>query len=163
MAVKGSVPAPGAIVPHLVVSNAAVAVAFYRQAFAAHVLYRSKSPSGHGEHVHLKIWASLIQVSSEEPGQGHAPLLASPETLNGSTCVFQIAVPDVDEAYEHAVKHGAVPKLPPTDMFWGDRYAWIRDPFGHMWALCTIQEILTPAQVADRMRGEFGAVAVIEK
>jgi hypothetical protein len=71
-----------------------------------------------------------------------ASVLASPETLGGSTCVFQIGVPDVDAAYADAVKHGAVPTLPPTDLFWGDRYAWIRDPFGHMWALCTTQEIL---------------------
>jgi uncharacterized glyoxalase superfamily protein PhnB len=147
----------------LVVGNAAAAVAFYRQAFSAKVLYRSKSPSGHGEHVHLKIWASMIQVSSEEPAQGRTPLLASPETLQGSTCLFQVSVPDVDEAYARAVKHGAVPTLPPTDMFWGDRYSWIRDPFGHVWALCTVQEILTPAQVADRMRGEFGADVLVEK
>jgi uncharacterized glyoxalase superfamily protein PhnB len=163
MAVEGSVPECGVIVPHLVVRNAAAAVAFYRQAFSANVLYRSKSPSGHGEHVHLKIWASIIQVSSEEPDQGHGPLLASPETLHGSTCLFQVVVPDVDEAYARAVKHGAVPKLPPTDMFWGDRYAWIRDPFGHVWALCSVLEILTPAQVADRMSGEFGVDALVEK
>ncbi len=156
MAVKGSVPAPGVIVPHLVVRSATAAVEFYCQAFSAKVLYRSKSPSGVGEHVHLKIWASLVQVSSEEPQQGHAPVLASPDTLKGTTCVLQIGVGDVDEAYARAVAHGAVPALPPTDIFWGDRYAWVRDPFGHVWALCTTQEVLTPGEVARRMQGEFG-------
>jgi PhnB protein len=146
------------IVPHLVVRDSAEAVSFYMRAFAAKILYRSKSPSGKGEHLHLKVWASLVQVSSEDPDQNQhaANALASPETLGGSTCVFQVGVPDVDAAYERAVESGATPKLPPTDMFWGDRYAWVRDPFGHMWALCTTREVLTSDQVAERMHGEFG-------
>ena len=157
MAVKGSVPADGVIVPHLVVANASAAVEFYQRAFDAEVLYRSPSPSGNGEHIHLKLWSSLVQVSTEEPAQRQSKmeggLLASPETLQGSTCVFQISVPDVDSAFRKAVDNGATPALPPTDMFWGDRYGWIRDPFGHMWALCTVKEVLTSDQIADRLRG----------
>ena len=157
MAVEGSVPQQGVIVPHLVVADAALALEFYMRAFGAEVLYRSPSPSGNGEHIHLKVWSSLVQVSTEEPEQQRSRMeggfLASPETLNGSTCVFQVGVPDVDEAYRRAVDHGAVPALPPMDMFWGDRYGWVRDPSGHMWALCTVREILTPEQVSERLRG----------
>jgi len=156
MAVEGSVPILGVIVPHLVVRDAAEAIDFYIRAFSASVLYRSPSPSGNGEHIHLKIWSSLVQVSTQEPAQrrdrAEGALLASPETLGGSTCIFQIAVPDVDAAYKKAVDHGAAPALPPIDMFWGDRYGWVRDPFGHMWALSTIQEVLTPAEVEHRLR-----------
>jgi len=156
MAVKGSVPSPGVIVPHLVVRDAAEAVAFYTRAFSAEVLYRSPSPSGVGEHIHLKMWNSLIQVSTEEPAQRgervEGALLASPETLSGSTCVFQIGVEDVDSAFQRAVDEGAAPALPPTDMFWGDRYSWVRDPFGHVWTLCTVQETLTPGQIEERLR-----------
>jgi uncharacterized glyoxalase superfamily protein PhnB len=98
-----------------------------------------------------------VQVSTEEPIQSkekvEGALLASPETLSGSTCVFQIGVPDVDLAFKQAVDHGAVPALPPTDMFWGDRYGWIRDPFGHVWALSTVKEVLTPEQMEGRLRG----------
>ena len=156
MAVKGSVPLPGAIVPHLVVRDAAEAVDFYTRAFSAEVLYRSPSPSGVGEHVHVKIWNSLIQVSTEEPAQrterAEGALLASPDTLSGSTCVFQVGVEDVDSVYQRAVNEGAAPAWPPTDMFWGDRYGWVRDPFGHMWALCTVKEVLTPEEVELRIR-----------
>ncbi len=49
MAVEGSVPQQGVIVPHLVVADAALAVAFYQRAFDAEILYRSPSPSGQGE------------------------------------------------------------------------------------------------------------------
>ncbi len=157
MAVKGSVPNPGVIVPHLVVRDAAEAVLFYEQAFFATVLFRSPSPSGAGEHIHMKMWESLAQISTEEPAQKRerveGALLASPDTLSGSTCVFQIAVPDVDAAYRRAVDHGASPALPPTDMFWGDRYGWVRDPFGHVWAFATVREVLTPQEIEDRLRG----------
>jgi uncharacterized glyoxalase superfamily protein PhnB len=157
MAVRGSVPAPGVIVPHLVVRDAAEALLFYIEAFAAKVLYRSPSPSGNGEHIHLRMWDSLVQLSTEEPAQRRerveGAVLASPETLSGSTCVFQIGVADVDSAYKRAIDCGGVPVLPPTDMFWGDRYGWVRDPFGHVWALCTVKEVLTADEVDERMRG----------
>jgi len=160
MAVKGSVPKPGVIVPHLVVRDAAEALDFYTRAFSAAVLYRSPSPSGIGEHIHIKLWNSLVQLSTEEPAQRRekveGALLASPETLSGSTCVFQIGVDNVDSAFRRAVDNGAIPALPPTDMFWGDRYGWVRDPFGHVWALTQVNEILTPEEIEDRLR-EFSA------
>ncbi len=157
MAVKGSVPQLGVIVPHLVVRDTAEALAFYERAFGATVLYRSPSPSGAGEHLHLKLWNSLVQVSSEEPAHQQrrveGALLAAPESLGGSTCVFQVSVPDVDAAYKKAVDEGGSPALPPTTMFWGDRYGWLRDPFGHIWALNQVQEVLFPEEVEQRMRG----------
>ena len=117
MAVKGSVPTPGVVVPHLVVRSAADAVAFYTRAFSAEVMYRFPSPSGAGEHIHLKMWGSLVMISTEEPLEAHkrieGALLASPETLSGSTCVFQISVDDVDTAFRRAVDEGAAPALPP--------------------------------------------------
>ena len=156
MAVEGSVPRLGEVVPHLVVEDAAAALSFYLDAFSAIVLYRSPSPSGAGEHIHLKLWDSLIQLSSEEPRQKNerveGRLLASPDTLGGSTCVFQIAVPNVDEAYKRAVDGGGSPALPPTNMFWGDRYGWVRDPFGHVLALAEIKEVLSPQEIEARMR-----------
>jgi uncharacterized glyoxalase superfamily protein PhnB len=139
------------------VRDAAEALDFYQRAFSASVLYRSPSPTGGGEHIHIKVWSSLVQLSTEEPAQRRdrieGALLASPETLSGSTCVFQVTVPDVDEAFRRAIDEGAAPALPPMDMFWGDRYAWVRDPFGHVWAFSTVQEILTAEEVATRLQG----------
>ena len=60
-------------------------------------------------------------------------------------------MPDVDKAYKRAVDEGASPALPPTDMFWGDRYGWVRDPFGHVWAFATVQETLTPEEIERRL------------
>jgi len=78
----------------------------------------------------------------------------SPALIAGLRCAQ--AVP-LNEPSEKPIEQEEHPKrgerqTPPTNMFWGDRYGWIRDPFGHMWALCTIQEVLTPDQVEARMR-----------
>lgn len=157
MAVAGSVQQCGVIVPHLVVRDAAEALSFYQRAFSAEVLYRSPAPNGRGEHIHIKVWSSLVQLSTEDSKQkselAQGALLASPETLGASTCVFQVIVPDVDATFNHAVDQGATPVLPPTDMFWGDRYGWVQDPFAHVWAFAQIKEILTPDEVEKRMAG----------
>jgi PhnB protein len=66
---------------------------------------------------------------------------------------FEVGVSDVDAGYKRAVDNGAVPAMPPTDMFWGDRYGWVQNPFGHMWALCAVQEVLKPDQVEPECAG----------
>ena len=78
-------------------------------------------------------------------------VLRSPQTLGGATMLLELTVEDVDESYKRAVEAGAIPTLPVSDQFWGDRYGWITDPFGHVWAIATIKEELTPEQVQERM------------
>jgi PhnB protein len=157
MAIQGSEPQFGVIVPHLVVADVDEAVRFYQEAFSAVELYRSPSASGVGQHVHLRVYASLVFLSTEEPAERANRVdmshLAAPETLGGSTCVFQVRVDDVDTIYERSIGAGATPVLSPCDMFWGDRYAWVRDPSGHVWALCAVQHVFSQAEVASRMQG----------
>jgi uncharacterized glyoxalase superfamily protein PhnB len=64
-------------------------------------------------------------------------------------------VADCDAAIDRAVKAGATLKMPPADMFWGDRYCVVTDPFGHSWSLATHQQDLTPEQVAQAMNAAF--------
>ncbi len=42
-------------------------------------------------------------------------------------------------------------QMPPTDMFWGDRYAKLEDPFGHQWGIATHKEDVAPDEMARRM------------
>jgi uncharacterized glyoxalase superfamily protein PhnB len=138
-----------------VVADVDQAVTFYRDAFGAVELYRSPCAGGVGLHVNLRLWESLICLSQEEPGVRSSKVeyssLASPPTLGGSTCIFQVRVPDPDEVFERAVKSGAAPCIPPVDMFWGDRYSLLQDPFGYMWAVTTVREVLSPEEVAARL------------
>jgi PhnB protein len=155
MAVRGSEPSLGTIVPCLVVADVDEALRFYADAFGAVELYRSPCEGGVGLHVNLRIWDSLVCLAQEEPGvrkeRAEFSMLASPGTLGGSTCIFQVRVADADQAFERAVRSGAAPALPPSEMFWGDRYSLVQDPFGYMWAIVAVQEVLTPLEIATRL------------
>jgi PhnB protein len=147
-------------VPCLVVADVDEAMRFYAEAFGAIELYRSPCAGGAGMHLNVRIWNSLVCLTQEEPRvrkeKIQYSMLASPGTLGGSSCVFQIQVPDADEAFEKAVRSGAAPSWPPVDMFWGDRYSLVQDPFGYMWAITTVQQVLTPAEVAERLKTPVG-------
>jgi uncharacterized glyoxalase superfamily protein PhnB len=65
-------------------------------------------------------------------------------------------VDDVDEANRRAVDAGGRPMLPLCDAFYGDRMGWVMDPCGHIWALSTVKEELTPEQVHQRMLASHG-------
>jgi uncharacterized glyoxalase superfamily protein PhnB len=161
MAIKGARPANGTITPHLVVRNAKEAVEFYKRAFGAVELYSSPLPFGSGMHFHLRVASTLVMVTDEMPPgmvekEGEESIdsqvvLRSPQSLGGTSMVLELIVDDVDAAHKRAVEAGAVPTLPVSDQFWGDRYGWVTDPYGHMWALATVKEELTPEQVQERM------------
>ncbi len=152
MAVKGSEWHPGAIVPHLAVRNLDEAIRFYKSALGAVELYRSPA-TDLGRYVSLRIWESIVMVSEEiEDERPELDFVSTPERLGGTTCVFQVCVSDPDAAYKRAIDHGALPAMPLRDMFWGDRYGWIRDPFGHIWALCSTNEIIPAEECNRRLR-----------
>jgi len=66
-------------------------------------------------------------------------------------------VEDVDASFKQAVEPGATVVMPPADMFWGDRYGQLKDPFGHIWSLATHKRDLTPEQIQEGMQGMQGA------
>jgi PhnB protein len=154
MAVQGSEWTLGAIVPHLAVRDLDQAVEFYQQAFGAEELYRSPATPELGEYASLRIWNSIVMVSADVadgPEKPELAFVASPERLGGTTCVFQVAVPDPDKVYTHAIESGGLPAMPLADMFWGDRYGWVRDPFGYVWAICSTNEIISAEENNRRM------------
>ena len=157
MVVRGSEAPVGRIVPHLVVHDAEGASAFYRQAFGAIEIYRSPQPVGTGLHIHLRIADSVFMVADRPPSRDAEGFDAhyridAPQALGGTTAVMQIFVDDVDATYETAVDAGAQPTVPPFNAFWGDRYGCVTDPFGHVWAVATIVEVLSPEEIERRMQ-----------
>ena len=44
--------------------------------------------------------------------------------------------------------------MPPTDMFWGDRFAAIVDPSGHEWQMATHKEDVAPDEMMKRMQAQ---------
>jgi PhnB protein len=102
-------------------------------------------------HASLKIGDSIVFLVDENPQWG----ANGPQTLGGTPVTIHLYVEDVDAAFSQAVDAGATAKMPPTDMFWGDRYGWLTDPFGHGWSLATHKQDLTPEQIAKNAEEMF--------
>ena len=134
------------VTPHLVVRNARGAIAFYKSAFGAKEKMVMSGPDGSVAHAELRIGDSLLMVADEMPAMG----ASAPETVGGSPVHIFLYLPNVDKVFAQAVKAGATVAMPLTDMFWGDRYGKLTDPFGHKWSLATHVEDVSPREMGKR-------------
>lgn len=134
------------VTPHLAIKGAARAIDFYTRAFGAREHSRMPGPRGSIGHAELQIGDSLVYLADEGPGGSSQ----SPQSLKGSSVVIHLYVPDVDATFQRAVGAGAKVSMPVMDMFWGDRFGQVRDPFGHLWSLATHKEDLSPDEMARR-------------
>ncbi len=137
--------------PYLTVNDCARAIDFYKDAFGAQEIMRMDGPPGKIGHAEIKIGDSFLMLSDEMPGGGNR----SPKSLGGTTASVFLYVNDVDSAYKKAVEAGATGDMPPTDMFWGDRFGKLTDPFGHTWAMATHKEDVAPEEMQKRMQQEM--------
>jgi PhnB protein len=135
------------ITPYMTVRNADQAMEFYKKAFGAEERYRLPGPDGKIAHAELRIGDSVFMLGEESPEMGNI----SPQTLNGTTGGMMIYCKNTDEAFDRAVKAGATVVTPPENMFWGDRYAKLRDPYGHDWSIGTHFEEVSPEEMGKRM------------
>jgi uncharacterized glyoxalase superfamily protein PhnB len=140
-----------ALSPHLVCGDAAAAIDFYKQAFGAEEMFRLPGPDGKLMHASVKILGSMVMLVDEMPGCG----AVSPKTLKGTPVTIHLNVPDVDAFTERAVKAGATVVMPVADMFWGDRYGVLEDPFGHRWSVSTHQRDLSPDEIREAAAAFF--------
>jgi PhnB protein len=143
------------ITPALTVRNAAEAIAFYKEALGAEELVRMSGPDGKITHAELKIGDSIIFLGDEIPNMGNK----SPQTLGGTSGSLFLYVEDVDQFYQRAVHAGAKSTMPPTDMFWGDRYGTFIDPYGQSWGVGTHVEDLTGEETAERAKEFYAQMA----
>ncbi len=140
------------VTPYLIVRGAAQAIDFYKRAFGAAEMTRMPGPDGRRiMHAELKIGDSIVMLADEFPEM----VSRSPESLGGCTASFHVYVEDVDRAFKRAVDAGAQVRMPVADMFWGDRYGKLGDPFGHEWGLATHKEDLSPEEIGRRAAAYF--------
>lgn len=135
-----------AVIPHATVDGAADAIAFYAEVLGANELVRIAQPDGRILHAEIQIGDSVLML-----GDAEAPF-GDPRTLGASTVGLHVYVDDVDSLFAAAVSAGVEVLQPPQDMFYGDRTAMFRDPFGHVWVLLTHIEDLTLSEI--KARGE---------
>ncbi|MRW89390.1 VOC family protein [Duganella sp. FT80W] len=136
------------VTPHLVCEGAAAAIEFYKKAFNAVELMRLPGPNGRVMHAGIKIGDSTIMLADDFPEYGGL----GPKALKGSPVTLHLYVLDTDAAFQQAVDAGASVRMPPADMFWGDRYAQVTDPFGHHWSIATHIKDLTPEEMMAAMQ-----------
>lgn len=127
------------LTPYLTVRDAVRAIEFYKNAFGAVEKGVMKGPDGKVMHAELRIGDSLFMLADEFPQFGSM----SPPSAGAAGMGLHIYSEDVDSAFDRAVKAGATPEMPVTDMFWGDRYGKLVDPFGHKWSIATHKKDMT--------------------
>lgn len=142
--------------PGLIVKDAAAALAFYQRALGAKETVRMTGPDGKSIiHAEMRIGDSVIFVGEETPEMSSK----SPLTLGGATGGIFLYVPDVDRIFSQALAAGATARNPPSDMFWGDRYAQVADPFGHTWSLATHKEDVPESEMRKRADAFYQAMS----
>ena len=136
------------LTPYMTVRDAARAIEFYKQAFGAVERGAMKGPDGKIMHAELIIGDSIVMLADEQPQFG----ALSPQSTGGAGMGLHIYVEDVDSAFDQAVKAGAKVEMPVGDMFWGDRYGKLADPFGHKWSIATHKADLSAEEMERGMK-----------
>jgi uncharacterized glyoxalase superfamily protein PhnB len=132
----------------MIVRDAARAIEFYKKAFGATEKGVMNGPDGKVMHAELRIGDSIFMLADEFPQYGSL----SPQTTGGSGMGLHIYVEDVDTAFDQAVKAGATVEMPVSDMFWGDRYGKLADPFGHKWSIATHKRDMSMEDMENEMK-----------
>jgi uncharacterized glyoxalase superfamily protein PhnB len=118
------------VTPYLAINGATRAIEWYKKAFGARELMRQPGPDGKLIHARLRIGDSIVMISDSFP-EGHK----DPINLGGTPITLHIYSNNVDNLWKKAVEAGAKVDMQLGDMFWGERYGQLTDPFGHSWSL----------------------------
>jgi len=145
------------ITPSLICRGAADAIEFYKKAFGAVERGRMSNPDGKVGHAELQIGNSIFFISDEMPQMG-----AVAPTAMGGFYLF-LYVEDVDTVFNRAVAAGAQSTMPVQDMFWGDRYGKLTDPFGYQWGVGTHIEDVTPGEIERRAKAWMAKAMAAER
>lgn len=143
------------LIPHLVCSPCTEAIEFYRQAFGAIETGRMMAPDGQRVmHAELELGDQAIYLADPFPEYCDGAS-RTPQELGGTPVTLHRYVEDCDAAIRQAEAAGATVRMPATDMFWGDRYGMVCDPFGHCWSLATHQRDVPPEEMQQAMEQAF--------
>jgi PhnB protein len=143
------------LIPHLVCDPCSEAIEFYKRAFGAEEIHRMPAPDGRRlMHAAIRINNSFVFLVDGFPEycEGKSE---SPQALKGTPVTMHRYVQDCDAAIKRAEDAGATVLMPAADMFWGDRYGVVCDPYGHKWAFATHTRDVAPDQIQTAMKKAF--------
>ncbi len=140
---------------YLSVDDAAAAIEYYTEVFGAKERFRLDGPDGKIGHAELQIGDSVLMLADPSPQSSYRP----PKELGGTTAGLLLYVEDVDAVVAKATEAGATLTMPVEDMFWGDRFGQVTDPFGHGWQIATRTEDLSEEEIAERSKAAMAAMS----
>jgi PhnB protein len=155
MAVKPIPEGYHSLTPYLAVPDAARAIDFYKQAFGAREINRMPGPDGKVAHAELQIGDSKLMLSDPFEQSTVRP----PSERGGPTASIFMYVEDCDATFEQATAAGAQVEMALQDMFWGDRFGSLVDPFGHLWSIATHKEDLSEEEMAERSKSAMAQMS----
>jgi len=145
---------------YLIVPSAVEALEFYAKAFGAETICRMPGPDGQSTmHAEMGIGDSTVMLTDENPQFN----LKSPHSLGGCTASLHLYVEDADAMFQRAVDAGCKVLAPIQDMFWGDRFGKVADPYGHHWGVATHKEDLTEEEMQERAAAAFAQMGQCEE
>ena len=143
------------VTPYLIVKGAEEAIAFYKKAFGATENMRVDGPDGGIMHAEIKIGDSRLYLTKEASAYGNL----GPLSIGGTPVSLHVYSENVAAAFDKAVGAGAAVIMPLMDMFWGDRFGKVSDPFGHHWSLAQHIEDVSPEQLTERGMAAMAAMS----
>jgi PhnB protein len=155
MAVKPIPEGYNILTPYLAVEDAERAIEFYKDAFGADEVLRMPGPDGKIAHAELQFGDSKLMLSDPFPQSNVRP----PSERGGPTASIFMYCGDVDAVFEQAKRAGATVEMELQDMFWGDRFGTLVDPFGQVWSLSQHVEDLSPEEMAERSKAAMAEMA----
>jgi PhnB protein len=115
------------VTPYLSVADAQAAIRFYGEALGAIEKLRMPAEDGRKTmHAELEIAGAAVFLSDMGPAEKPAGV---------SLALGLAEAKEVDAVAARMKAAGATLDFGPEDMFWGDRFAQLTDPFGHHWML----------------------------
>jgi PhnB protein len=126
------------VTPYLVVPDVEAVIEFTSAVFDAKDRYRMPGPDGRAMHAEIEIGDSLVMTGRPQDESDMMPAM------------LNVYVEDVDAAYRRALDAGAISTQEPTDQFYGDRTAGVKDTTGNLWYIATHKEDVPEEEVARR-------------
>jgi PhnB protein len=136
-----------AVTAALCVTDVKAAADFYQKAFGFQRRGIMNGPDGKPVHAELTLRGTTLMLGPEMPEMG----ARSAKTVGASPTTLYLMVENADKVVAKAVKLGAKPQGPVSDMFWGDRCGRLVDPEGYTWYVATHIAEPTPAQMKKQM------------
>jgi|SoiMethySBSTD1v2_1073268.scaffolds.fasta_scaffold980859_2 uncharacterized glyoxalase superfamily protein PhnB len=127
-----------AVIPYLMVRDAARFIEFLSTVFAARVTEQLKRPDGKIGHTEVRVGDSMIMLSEEADGHPATPVM------------LHFYVEDVDAVFDRAVRAGGTVVAKPEKQFYGDRSGGVKEPCGNTIWIATHVEDVAPDELKRR-------------